>query len=55
MTNQQAIKIVENMIASKDIRDMLYDYEQDAIYQLIKTARKYDESKGIKPYHREVW
>lgn len=43
MTNQEAIKIVEDMIESMNNIDVLYDYEQGALNQLIKTAKKYDE------------
>ena len=39
MTNKEAIKIVEDIIES----DVLYAYEQDALNQLIKTAKEYDE------------
>lgn len=42
MTNQEAIKIVEDMIESMNGIDVLYAYEQDALNQLIKTAKKYD-------------
>ena len=44
MTNNEAIKIVENMVdILTSIDDMfLYDYEEDAIQQLIKTAKAYD-------------
>ena len=42
MTNQEAIKIVEDMIESMNDIDVLYAYEQDALNQLIKTAKKYD-------------
>lgn len=43
MTNQKAIKIVEDMIESMNDIDVLYAYEQDALNQLIKTTKKYDE------------
>lgn len=43
MTNQEAIKIVEDMIESMNGIDVLYAYEQDALNQLIKTAKEYDE------------
>jgi hypothetical protein len=47
MTNQEAIKIVEDMIESMNYINVLYAYEQDALNQLIKTAKKYDElTKG---------
>lgn len=42
MINQEAIKIVEDMIESMNGIDVLYAYEQDALNQLIKTAREYD-------------
>ena len=38
MTNQEAITILNDIIDS----DILYSYEQDALNQLIKTAREYD-------------
>ena len=47
MTNQQAIKIVEDMIESMNDIDVLYAYEQDALNQLIKTAKEYDVLTGI--------
>jgi hypothetical protein len=46
MTNQQAIKIVEDMIESMNGIDVLYDYEQDALNQLIKTAKEHDKLTG---------
>ena len=44
MTNNEAIKIVENMVETLTSIDeiFLYDYEEDAIEQLIKTAKTYD-------------
>ena len=38
----RVIKIVEDMIESMDSIDVLYAYEQDALNQLIKTAKEYD-------------
>lgn len=47
MTNKEAIKIVEGMIESINFVGVLYAYEEDALNQLIKTAKKYDElTKG---------
>lgn len=45
MTNQEAIKIVEDMMETLTYADdvFLYSYEEDALNQLIKTAKKYDE------------
>ena len=43
MTNQEAIKIVEDMIESMNSIDVLYAHEQDALNQLIKTAKEYDK------------
>ena len=44
MTNNEAIKIIENMVETLAYYDdiVLYDYEEDAIEQLIKTAKAYD-------------
>ena len=44
MTNNEAIKIVEDMVENLSYYDdiVLYDYEEDAIQQLIKTAKAYD-------------
>lgn len=44
MTNNEAIKIVENMVEILTSIDdvFLYNYEEDAIEQLIKTAKAYD-------------
>lgn len=42
MTNKEAIKIVEDMIESMNDIDVLYAHEQDALNQLIKTAKEYD-------------
>ena len=47
MTNQEAIKIVEDMIESMNGIDVLYAHEQDALNQLIKTAKKYDEFEEL--------
>lgn len=47
MTNQEAIKIVEDMIESMENIDVLYAYEHDALNQLIKTAKEYDVLTGI--------
>ena len=47
MTNQEAIKIVEDMIESMNGIDVLYAYEQDALNQLIKTTKKYDEFEEL--------
>lgn len=47
MTNQEAIKIVEDMIKSMNGIDVLYAYEQDALNQLIKTTKKYDEFEEL--------
>ena len=47
MTNNEAIKIVEDMIESMNDIDVLYAYEQDALNQLIKTAKEYDVLTGI--------
>lgn len=47
MTNQEAIKIVEDMIESMNGIDVLYAYEQDALNQLIHTAKKYDEFEEL--------
>ena len=47
MTNNEAIKIVEDMIESMNDIDVLYAHEQDALNQLIKTAKKYDELMTI--------
>lgn len=43
MTNQEAIKTVEDMVKSMNGIDVLYAYEQDALNQLIKTVKEYDE------------
>ena len=45
MTNQEAIKIVEDMIESMNGIDVLYAHEQDALNQLIKTAKECDAIK----------
>ena len=44
MTNNEAIKIIENMVETLAYYDdiVLYDYEEYAIQQLIKTAKAYD-------------
>ena len=42
MTNKEAIKIVEDMIESMNDIDVLYAHEQDALTQLIQTAKDYD-------------
>lgn len=42
MTNKEAIKIVEDMIESMNDINVLYSYEQDALNQLMKTAKEYD-------------
>lgn len=50
MTNQEAIKIVEDMIESMNGIDVLYAYEQDALNQLINTAKNWDEMVSDIPH-----
>ena len=39
MTNQEAIKIIEDMIKSMDDIDVLYDFEKDALNILLKNTQ----------------